>query len=91
MSLVFQNIDPSLRPARVSSPRNTRHSPGGERGGGSIFWNTRDIGLPSYSNNLSTQNVNGISSTSDICFMVPTSSPAMLAYSNVDNVGYPTI
>ncbi len=30
------------------------HSPGGEGGGGSIFWKTRDIGLPSYSNNLST-------------------------------------
>jgi hypothetical protein len=29
------------------------HSPGGEGGGGSIFWKTRDIGLPSYSNNLS--------------------------------------
>jgi hypothetical protein len=28
------------------------HSPGGEGGGGSIFWKTRDIGLPSYSNNL---------------------------------------
>ncbi len=31
------------------------HSPGGEGGGGgSIFWKTRDIGLASYSNNLST-------------------------------------
>ncbi len=30
------------------------HSPGGEGGGGSIFWKTRDIGLGSYSNNLST-------------------------------------
>ncbi len=30
------------------------HSPGGEGGGGSIFWKTRDIGFPSYSNNLST-------------------------------------
>jgi hypothetical protein len=30
------------------------HSPGGEGDGGSIFWKTRDIGLPSYSNNLST-------------------------------------
>jgi hypothetical protein len=28
--------------------------PGGEGGGGSIFWKTRDIGLPSSSNNLST-------------------------------------
>jgi hypothetical protein len=25
------------------------HSPGGEGDGGSIFWKTRDIGLPSYS------------------------------------------
>ncbi len=30
------------------------HSPGGEGGGGSMFWKTRDIGLPSYSNYLST-------------------------------------
>jgi hypothetical protein len=30
------------------------HSPGGEGGEGSIFCKTRDIGLPSYSNNLST-------------------------------------
>jgi hypothetical protein len=30
------------------------HSPGLEGGGGSIFWKMRDIGLPSYSNNLST-------------------------------------
>jgi hypothetical protein len=30
------------------------HSPGGEGSGGSIFWKPRDIGLPSYSNNLST-------------------------------------
>jgi hypothetical protein len=44
MSLVFQNIDPSP----------PSHSPGGEGRGGSIFWKTRDIGLPSYSNNLST-------------------------------------
>ncbi len=31
-----------------------RHSPGGEGGGGSILWKTRGIGLPSYSNNIST-------------------------------------
>jgi hypothetical protein len=31
-----------------------RPTPGGEGGGESIFWKTRDIGLPSYSNNLST-------------------------------------
>ncbi len=65
LSLVFQNIDPP--PATPSPPGeggecvlppNTHtggtHSPGGEGGGGSIFWKTRDIGLPSYSNNLST-------------------------------------
>jgi hypothetical protein len=31
------------------------HSPGGEGDGGSTFWKTRDIGLSSYSNNLSTE------------------------------------
>ncbi len=35
-------------------PPPPTHSPGGEGGGGSIFWKTRDIGLPSFSNNLST-------------------------------------
>ncbi len=30
-----------------------KHSPGGEGDGGSIFWKTREIGLPSY-NDLST-------------------------------------
>ncbi len=39
-------------PAFVGGGRT--HSPGGEGGGGSIFWKTRDIGLPSYSNNLFT-------------------------------------
>ncbi len=34
--------------------RGGTHSPGGEGCGGSIFWKTRDIGLSSYSNNLST-------------------------------------
>ncbi len=60
MSLVFQNIDPPppLRPACVYPPPllgggGGHTHPGGERGGGSIFWKTRDIGLPSYSNNLS--------------------------------------
>jgi hypothetical protein len=65
MSLVFQNIDlpPTPLSARQVCPpppppppnegRGT-HSPGGEGGGGSIFWKTRDIGLASYSNNLST-------------------------------------
>jgi hypothetical protein len=60
MSLVFQNIDPPpppLHPASVYPPPllgGRIHSPGEEGGGGSIFWKTRDIGLPSYSNNLST-------------------------------------
>jgi hypothetical protein len=58
VSLVFQNIDPPAPspPASLSSPTKAggTHSPGGEGGGGSIFWKTRDIGLPSYSNNLST-------------------------------------
>ncbi len=61
-SRVFQNIDPHtpLRSASVSFPRNkgggvhTTHSPGGEGGGGSIFWKMRDTGLASYSANLST-------------------------------------
>jgi hypothetical protein len=49
---IIQNIEPHppLRPASVSFPRNK----GGEGGGGSIFWKTRDIGLAFYSNNLST-------------------------------------
>jgi hypothetical protein len=62
MSLVFQNIDPPtpLSTRRVCTPRlcwgGGGHTRQGERGvgGGSIFWKTRDIGLPSYSNNLST-------------------------------------
>jgi hypothetical protein len=63
MSLVFQNIVPPPPsppgecvppgPAFVGGEGGT-HSPSGEGGGGSIFWKTRDIGLPSYSNNLST-------------------------------------
>ncbi len=44
---------PPLRPASLSSPRNKgggyTQSPGGERDRGSIFWKTREIGLPSYS------------------------------------------
>ena len=47
-----------LSERRVCTPRlccgGRTHSPGGEGGGGSIFWKTRYIGLPSYSNNLST-------------------------------------
>jgi len=57
MSLVFQNIDPPLHPASVYPPPLLRGEDtlAGRRGGwGSIFWKTRDIGLPSYSNNLST-------------------------------------
>ncbi len=49
MSLVFQNIDPP-----PPSPPGGTHSPGGLGGGGSIFWKTINIGLPSYSNNIST-------------------------------------
>jgi hypothetical protein len=43
---------------RVCPPPATKaggtHSPGGEGEGGSIFWKTREIGWPSYSNGLST-------------------------------------
>jgi hypothetical protein len=65
MSLVFQNIltpHPLLPLAGVSPPPPTKagvhtrggrtHSAGGEGGGGSIFWKTRDIGLASYSNTV---------------------------------------
>jgi hypothetical protein len=54
---VFQNIDPPLHPASacVLPPHqkrvvHTTHSPGGEGGGGLIFW-TPDIGFASYSIN----------------------------------------
>jgi hypothetical protein len=41
---------PPLRPASLSSPRNKgTHLPGGDGDGGSMFWKTREIGLPSYS------------------------------------------
>ncbi len=43
-----------MNSAFVGGGGERTHSPGGEGGGGSIFWKTRDIGLPSYSNNLST-------------------------------------
>jgi hypothetical protein len=59
MSRVFQNIDP---PPPPPTKAGGTHSPGGEGGGESIFWKTRDIGLASYSNNLSTkdsENVRG--------------------------------
>jgi hypothetical protein len=65
MSLVFQNIDlpPPPPPGEGVLPPppptkagvHTRRVESGEGGGGSIFWKTRDIGLPSYSNNLSTR------------------------------------
>jgi hypothetical protein len=60
MSLVFQNIDspPPSPPGECVPPRlccgGRTDSPGGEGDGGSIFWKMRDIGLPSYSNNIST-------------------------------------
>jgi hypothetical protein len=61
MSLVFQNIDPlpPSPPGECVLPPNKGggYILAGRRGGwgrGSIFWKTRDIGLPSYSNNLST-------------------------------------
>jgi hypothetical protein len=47
-----------LSTRRVCPPPVTKaggtHSLGIEGGGGSIFWKTQDIGLTSYSNNLST-------------------------------------
>ncbi len=55
MAVVFQNSDPPipLSPWRVCTPRlcngGRTDSPGGEGDGGSIFWNMREIGLPSYS------------------------------------------
>jgi hypothetical protein len=60
MSRVFQTIDPPppsppgecVPPPLLGGEGGHMHSPGGEGGGGSIFWKTRDIGLPSYSNNL---------------------------------------
>ena len=50
-----KSLDPTLRLASVSSPPQQRqgYTLAGRRGG-SIFWKTTDIGLPSYSNNLST-------------------------------------
>jgi hypothetical protein len=57
VSCVFQNIDPPtpLHPASVSSSPATKvHTRWAERGvGGQIFWKTQDVGLASYSNNLS--------------------------------------
>jgi hypothetical protein len=51
MSSVFQTIDPPppLRPASVPPPRlccgGRTHLPGGEGGGGSIFWKTQGPAL----------------------------------------------
>jgi hypothetical protein len=55
ISLVYQNIDPpppSPPGESVLTPQQRRgvHTRRAERGmGGSIFWKTREIGLPSYS------------------------------------------
>jgi hypothetical protein len=57
VSGVFQNIDPPppsppsecVLPQHQRRGRGDNHSPGGEGGGGSIFWKTPDIGLASYS------------------------------------------
>jgi hypothetical protein len=59
MSLVFQNIDPPPRspPGECVLPPNKGggYTLAGRKGRrGSIFWKTREIGLPSYSNNIST-------------------------------------
>jgi hypothetical protein len=62
MSLVFQNIDPPPTPLsarRVCVPPafvGGEDTLAGRREGwrGQYFWKTIDIGLPSYSNNLST-------------------------------------
>ncbi len=62
MSCVFQNIDPPppsppgecVLPPQQRRGVHTRRAEGGGGGGGSIFWKTQDIGLSSYSNNLST-------------------------------------
>ncbi len=63
-----------LSPRRVCPPPATKaggtHSPGGEGDGGSIFWKTREIGLPSYSNGLST-----VYSIVHVSLSVYTSSP----------------
>jgi hypothetical protein len=58
MSLPKYGPPTPLSARRVCTPRlccgGRTHSPGGEGGGGSIFWKTQDIGLASYCNNLST-------------------------------------
>jgi hypothetical protein len=61
MSLVFQNIDPPLRPATAASvssptPKQKRgvHTRRAARGVGGQYFGRRETGLPSYSNILST-------------------------------------
>ncbi len=59
---------PPLRPASVYPPPLLRGEDtlAGRRGGwGSIFWKTRDIELPSYSNNLSTFGLYSMNKTWD--------------------------
>jgi hypothetical protein len=81
MSLVFQNIDPPSPSPPGECPPPPPHNKGGGdtlagrrrgEGGGSIFWKTRDIGLPSYSNNLCTSlrllSVPAVTRTSMILF-----------------------
>ncbi len=59
-SYFFANIYHSLCDSCWNSKKSMKlkppstHALGGEGGRGSIFWKTRDIGLPSYSNHLST-------------------------------------
>jgi hypothetical protein len=72
MSRVFQNIDPPppSPPGECVLPPQQRgvHTRRAERGlGPSIFWKTRDIGLASYSNNLSTVNI--LTSSSSVLVM----------------------
>ncbi len=50
MTICLRKLPPPPPPTKAGGT----HSPGGKGGGGSIFWKTRDIGLPSYSNNLFT-------------------------------------
>jgi hypothetical protein len=73
MSLVFQNIDlpPPSPPGECVPPAlgggHTRRAERGVGGQYFVFWKTRDIGLPSYSNNLSTHESNTQSSQTLSC------------------------
>jgi hypothetical protein len=83
MSLVFQNIDPPtpLSARRVGPPPQRRgvHTRRAERGGGgSIFWKTRNIGWPSYSNNLSTIVTIDFCDSSNFSFLNPVSQELLL-------------